>query len=102
MSISNVSGTVDSFLRNQSADTLAIRGRWGTGKTFHWNDALKRAAESNSEMHGRYAYVSLFGIDSLQAFKQSIFSNAIPRASIGKGLSFETLKDNLSALASSL
>lgn len=102
MSVRKISATVDAFIRNRSPDALAIRGRWGTGKTYHWNDALKRAIAENANVHDRYAYVSLFGLNSLSEFKQSIFASAVVKDHIASGISVDTLKENIERLGEQL
>ncbi|MGJ5088986.1 hypothetical protein ACQR06_25965 [Bradyrhizobium sp. HKCCYLRH1065] len=42
-----------------------------------------------------YSYVSLFGVDTLDRFKLSIFENVIPMASIATGPTMESLGEDL-------
>ena len=94
MSVHKISATVDAFIRNRAPDALAIRGRWGTGKTYHWNDALKRAIADGAIVHDRYSYVSLFGLNSLSDFKQTIFASAVVKDHVASGITVDTLKGN--------
>ena len=52
--------------------TLALRGRWGVGKTFLWNRVVQEAASADELGRARYAYVSLFGLTSLDEVKAEI------------------------------
>ena len=66
---------------------IAITGSWGVGKTYFWNDFLKKVVIDEQERRylplnirlkhknvfdKKYAYVSLFGIESLADLKTAI------------------------------
>lgn len=57
------------FLNSASPSALAINGAWGCGKTFLWNGAIAEYSTSNLGGLKKYAYVSLFGIRSIQELK---------------------------------
>src|ERR1700692_4543446 len=68
------------FLSTAEPEILCISGRWGVGKTYNWRQALTQAERANSNHPDRlklqrYAYVSLFGINSLDDLKYAIFEN---------------------------
>lgn len=46
---------------------IAIKGSWGSGKTYFWNQF-----KSNELSDKQYAYVSLFGKDSLEEIKRDM------------------------------
>ena len=57
---------------------IAITGSWGVGKTFFWNELLKSIRENdvnNVLSKRKYAYISLFGVESLSDLKTQIYSN---------------------------
>lgn len=57
---------------------IAITGSWGVGKTYFWNKLLEdiRGNDSDNVLSKRkYAYISLFGIESLSDLKTQIYSN---------------------------
>ena len=55
---------------------LCVSGRWGTGKTYTWNQAIKLAAVESLPM-SKYAYVSLFGIKDAADILQTAYVNFI-------------------------
>ncbi|SFT21489.1 KAP family P-loop domain-containing protein [Acinetobacter bohemicus] len=57
---------------------IAITGSWGVGKTYFWNKLLEdiRGNDPDNVLSKRkYAYISLFGIESLSDLKTQIYSN---------------------------
>lgn len=58
------------LITKDSNFAVALTGDWGIGKTEFWKDFLNK----NSEVFNgnKYAYVSLFGIDSLESLKLAI------------------------------
>jgi hypothetical protein len=70
----------------------------GVGKTFSWKKFLNEAKSKNGVKLDRYSYVSLFGINSLEAFKYTIFENVIKKEIIGTEASIDTFKNNATSL----
>jgi hypothetical protein len=70
-----VQAEIERFLRSKDPEVLCITGDWGVGKTFNWQTTFDRLRTAKQVGLGRYSYVSLFGINSLEAFKQSLFEN---------------------------
>jgi hypothetical protein len=87
------------FLSSSEAEVLAMRGKWGVGKTYSWKQILKEASRENLFCRERYAYVSLFGIGSLDKMRSSLFEQSISRKTIGTAASFETLRGNITNLS---
>ncbi|EPH3410346.1 KAP family P-loop domain protein, partial [Acinetobacter baumannii] len=60
---------------------IAITGSWGIGKTFFWRNFLdkqlsdERVYKKDNVFNRKYAYVSLFGLESLSDLKTQIYSN---------------------------
>jgi hypothetical protein len=46
MSVELVKAEIAKFLASPEAAVLCLRGRWGVGKTFAWNERLKTAHAS--------------------------------------------------------
>lgn len=102
MSVEVIKHKIVQFLSSSEPEVMAIKGEWGVGKTFSWKKFLKEAASENKVILDRYSYVSLFGINSLEAFKYTIFENVVKREIIGTEASIETFKKNTVSLIESL
>lgn len=85
------------FLDIAGPQVLCIKGKWGVGKTFAWKKIVSDRAAGDPKMPS-YAYVSLFGINSLAALKFSIFEQTMSRSAIGEGPSTITLQAQLDKL----
>ncbi|MBD9356383.1 P-loop NTPase family protein [Methylomonas albis] len=102
MSIEVVRKRVFDFLKTDTPEVLAISGEWGVGKTYSWDDYLITAKNKNAIALDRYAYVSLFGINSLSAFKYALFESIVNKNLIGKRSTVESFKENATAVSKSL
>jgi len=102
MSLEIIKSQINSFLNSDTPEVIAIRGKWGVGKTYFWKQILGEAQRNNKIQLNKYAYVSLFGINSLEAMKFSIFEQVIDKKLIGKEASIETFKSNAENLLKSL
>ena len=98
MSIEVVKRQISLFLSTEKPEVIAIKGAWGVGKTYSWKKFLLDAKQSNSISLERYSYVSLFGINSLEALKYAIFENTVKRETIGIEANLESFKDNATGL----
>lgn len=90
------------FLSEADAEVLALRGKWGVGKTYSWSRILEGENLRQAISRKRYAYLSLFGITSLDELKFSIFEQTIDRQLIGKQPTLTTFRDNAVQLSTSL
>ena len=63
------------FLRGSDPAVLCVTGEWGVGKTFLWHSVLNDLRSSKGLDLTRYSYVSLFGLNSLDDLKSSLFEN---------------------------
>ncbi len=95
MSIEVIKSQIDKFLSNETPEVMAIKGSWGIGKTYSWNKFLLEAKENSRITLKKYSYVSLFGINSLDAFKYAIFEQVVNRDLIGTEANIGTFKDNI-------
>jgi hypothetical protein len=95
LSISNLKLLIDRFLATSRPEVLCIQGAWGIGKTHAWNQAIKEARTSKSVPLDSYAYISLFGLNSLDELKQAIFDNSVSAANAGLDATFDTFEDLL-------
>jgi hypothetical protein len=94
MSIKEIRTQIDKFLISDTPEVIAIKGVWGVGKTYSWNKFLNEAKENNKISLDKYSYVSLFGINSLEAFKNAIFENLVSKEMIGVEASIATFSEN--------
>jgi hypothetical protein len=83
------------FLASDEPEVLCIRGQWGVGKTYAWREFLKEAKNNDAIGPSKYAYVSLFGVQSLEQMKNAIFENTVHRSIIDTAPSLETVKENV-------
>lgn len=98
MSVENVRAAIKQFLAAKTPQVLCIRGDWGTGKTYNWQKLVKELRGSGDTIAlGQYAYVSLFGVNSIAQLKGSILQNTVQRAQIGDEISEETIKSRLTS-----
>ena len=102
MSIEVIKKQIAIFLETDKPEVLAIKGSWGVGKTFTWNKYLLEAKKNSKIALSRYAYASLFGINSLSALKYSLFENVVDKKLIGTEPSIDSFKKNTADLLSSL
>jgi len=77
MSANLVTEEISNFLGRKEAEVICIRGKWGVGKTYAWTSHLESAHKKQAIALKRYSYVSLFGVNSLEELKFSIFENVI-------------------------
>lgn len=101
MSVDVLKKQIFNFLASETPEVMAIKGEWGVGKTYSWKKFLVEANSKNKVKLNRYSYVSLFGINSLEAFKYTIFENVIKKEIIGTEASIETFKNNATGLIES-
>ena len=98
MSIEIVKKQIQDFLSSSKPEVLAIKEAWGVGKTYSWNKFLLKAKEEDRISLDRYSYVSLFGVNSLDAFKYAIFEHVITKDMIGTEANIDTFKNNTTGL----
>ncbi len=102
MSIPLIKHRILRFLASEKPEVICISGRWGVGKTYAWNKWLEEASNAGNIGLKGYSYISLFGIDSLEEFRYTIFQNSVSSAKVGIEPSFETMRSNTGAVAKRL
>jgi hypothetical protein len=98
MSATLIEKEIERFLASPEPEVLCLRGKWGVGKTHSWEAILRKARDRGAIALNSYAYVSLFGRDSLAQLKYAIFENGMSLADIGAEPTVETFKSNAAAL----
>jgi len=71
----SINKTLATFIGKDEYQVLAIKGAWGIGKTFFWNEYFKK--NKNPIRQDAYSYVSLFGIKDISILKRQIFAKHI-------------------------
>ncbi len=102
MSIEIIEEQIGRFLASEAPEVMSIKGAWGVGKTYAWNRYLGSAKNQKKIALQKYSYVSLFGINSLDDLKFSIFENRVDRQSIGRRPTVDSFKSNTAELLRSL
>ena len=77
MSLKLVIEQIVGFIESAKPSVLCLRGPWGVGKTYNWDTVLLEKLSKNKVGLESYAYVSLFGVNSLEALKTAIFENTV-------------------------
>lgn len=96
----NFRNNILDFLNHSEKNVLSIKGKWGVGKTFYWNNLIAENADVVSKSN--YSYVSLFGLNDLKELQSNVFYNALP-LSMGKNNSnFKTNAKKLTKAAKSI
>ena len=102
MSIKLVKSQIDRFLASDTPEVISIKGRLGICISFSWNKFLQEAKDINKITLEKYSYVSLFGINSVDQLKRSVFENIVSKKDIGVEPSIKTLNTNTFAVLKSL
>ena len=68
--VENLEKRLIDLIDEESSFAIALTGEWGIGKTYFWKEFYKKN-HTNLEVN-KYSYVSLFGIDSIDALKFEI------------------------------
>lgn len=68
--VENLENRLIKLIDNEKPWAIALTGEWGVGKTHLWD----KIRDENKEVFSgkKYAYVSLFGLDSLASLKSTI------------------------------
>lgn len=91
MSTALVEAEIKRFLRASKPEVLCLKGRWGVGKTFAWRKWLSEVQADSTLNAKKYAYVSLFGLNSLDSLRYSIFESTVTPEHLLTGPSVSTV-----------
>jgi hypothetical protein len=92
MSVKLANDAMRRFIASREPAVLCVRGEWGVGKTFGWKKQLQEAQNEHAIGLPRYAYVSLFGLSSLDDLRASMVANSVRSNQIDVQPSLETLQ----------
>ncbi len=98
MSIGTIEQQVAHFLARETPEVISIKGAWGVGKTYAWNNFLNKARQQKKIALAKYSYVSLFGISSLNDLKFAIFENMVELSTLGRKSTVESFRQNVAEL----
>ena len=94
MSLESTKSEIRRFLKGSQPEVLCIRGAWGVGKTYAWTKCLEEISSSKELGLNSYAYVSLFGLNSIRDINQAIFQNTTSGGAVGRPPSLKTYAKN--------
>ncbi|EOL8995746.1 hypothetical protein ACVR25_003187 [Cronobacter sakazakii] len=97
MSLELVKKEIVNFLKCDSNQALCIKGKWGTGKTHVWKEAFEHCFSEGGISYDLYSYISLFGMDSIDNIKSSIFENTLTKEDFLSSPGIITLEKHISA-----
>lgn len=84
MTLKLIEAEIRRFLSSSDPEVLCIKGKWGVGKTFGWKKFLNEAKQKPGGVAlKRYSYVSLFGLNSLEDLRFSVFESTVSGERIG-------------------
>lgn len=70
-----VKNTLIELLNDESQKVIALKGKWGTGKTYLWRQVAAELFPINTKTP-QPIYVSLFGVRSISELKLRIYQNS--------------------------
>lgn len=104
MSSKQVKNEIRRFLTAKENLALCLRGKWGVGKTYTWDALLSEAFEAETVTPQKYAYVSLFGLETLSDVRKSVFEHTVGAASFKEKkdleATFNSISERISQVAS--
>ena len=62
MSLEDIKRSIKHFLSTDKPEVMCLRGKWGVGKTYLWDECLKESKVEGLLTANDYSYVSLFGM----------------------------------------
>ncbi len=77
MGSEHVKNEIRRFLSSKQTLALCLRGKWGVGKTYTWDNLLAEAFKASTVQPKKYSYVSLFGLETLSSVRKSIFEHTV-------------------------
>jgi hypothetical protein len=80
MSLERIKSGLDQLIADKNNSVLALSGKWGTGKTFLWNDVSARSADPAAR---GALYVSLFGVKDVAQLKVRLLQATLPDSQAG-------------------
>jgi hypothetical protein len=98
MTVELVKAEIANFLVDPQPAVLCLRGKWGVGKTYAWKEQLNAALDAKKLSRKVYAYVSLFGLKSLDELKFAVFEHSQKLGKVLRATGFDTLDELIDGL----
>lgn len=95
MTVILVRQAIRAFLQTPTPQVLCIRGKWGVGKTYIWNEVLKQTKAEGGISLPYYSYVSLFGLQTIDEVRQVVFENTVQTNEVEMRPSLESFGQNI-------
>lgn len=95
MSLEQIRSVVENFINNTRSELLVLKGDWGVGKTYFWDDLIADSRTKTTIGRDHYARVSAFGINSLDELKSAI---AVARIDVATNPKLDSLNANIAKL----
>lgn len=83
MSLKSTKEQLIQLLADDDNKVIALSGKWGTGKSYMWNE-VKTAAKEEKIKGALYA--SLFGLSNIEQIKMKLIQSAVPAIEANPGL----------------
>lgn len=99
MSLEHIRAVTKDFISDTNSHLLVIKGKWGAGKTFFWQDVINECQSETCVGRDFYSYVSLFGVNSLEELNNSILTSRVDSNPNKAQKRLDTLTANLKNLA---
>lgn len=99
MSLKLISAEIERFLSSTNPEVICITGKWGVGKTYAWRSLLRQRQQEGKIGLPRYAYVSLFGRNSLDDVRSAIVEGTVDSQEIELTPSLSSLMSNVKQLS---
>ena len=102
MSLEQITAVVENFISDTHNELLVIKGKWGAGKTFFWQNLIEESKHKRCIGRDFYSYVSLFGVNSLEELNNAILVSAVESNATKSKRKLDPLIANIRKLATSL
>jgi hypothetical protein len=102
VSVELLRAEIERFIGGANPQIICVTGQWGVGKTRTWNSALELCRISGRVGMDKYAYVSLFGRESVIEIQRSIIEGLVDSRTPGAAPSVASYQKSVSTMLRSL
>jgi hypothetical protein len=89
---------IKNYLTKPYPQVMAIKGKWGIGKTYTWKKLIVDIGKSNVLYFKKYSYISLFGVQSIDDIYSSIFVKTVDSSNVIDNPTLGSLWSNVLSL----